>query len=82
MISKRVLSVSALLASIILLPACTSYEPVSVKQCGKVVKHATKVLGALAPSRSKLLASCKKASDTQRGCFMAATIAGELSQCK
>jgi len=81
MISKRVLSVSALLASIILLPACTSYEPVSVKKCGSVVKHATKVLGSLAPSRSKLLTRCKKASDTQRGCFMAATTAGQLSQC-
>jgi len=82
MISKRTLSISALMASIVVLSACTNYEPVSVKQCSKVVKHASKVLGSLAPSRTKLLSSCKKASDTQRGCFMAATTAGQLSQCQ
>jgi len=60
---------------------CTSYEPVSVKQCTSVVKHAQKVLGKMSPPYEKLLKSCKAATDNERGCIMAAKKMGQITQC-
>ena len=60
---------------------CTSYEPVSVKQCASVVKHAQKVLGKMSPPYKELLKSCKAATDTERGCIMAAKKMGQITQC-
>ena len=65
----------------VFLASCESYEPVAVSECPKVVSHAQKVLGDFAPSRSEMMADCKKASDSERGCVMAATKKGKLAQC-
>ncbi len=60
---------------------CTQHDPVAASDCDKVVKHAQKVLGDMAPSSQELMASCKQASDSERGCVMAATKKGQLAQC-
>jgi len=65
----------------LLLTGCSSYDPVPVSKCSKVVSHAKKTLGTLAPKYSEMMASCKKASDQERGCIMAATKAGQVAQC-
>jgi len=70
-----------LLTTGLLLTGCSSYDPVPVSKCSKVVSHAKKTLGKLAPTYSKMMASCKKASDQERGCIMAATKAGQVAQC-
>ena len=63
------------------LAACSDYEPVAQSDCGKVVSHAQKILGALAPSAGELMSQCKAASDSERGCVMASTKKGQLAQC-
>ncbi|MDD1795140.1 hypothetical protein L4D06_09620 [Enterovibrio makurazakiensis] len=63
------------------LTACTDYDPIPVSQCSKVVSHAQKVLGAMAPSASELMGQCKSATDSERGCVIAATKKGQLAQC-
>ena len=70
-----------IIISVSLLQGCSNYDPVKVSQCGKVVSHATKILGDMAPSRSEMMADCKKASDNDRGCVMAATKKGQVAQC-
>ncbi|MEI8611683.1 hypothetical protein P4S70_23585 [Enterovibrio sp. Hal110] len=55
--------------------------PVPESKCGEVVKHAQKVLGAMAPSAGELMSQCKAADDSARGCVMAATKKGALAQC-
>jgi len=72
---------STLLTTSLLLSGCSSYDPVPVSKCSKVVSHAKKTLGKLAPKYSEMMASCKKASDQERGCIMAATKAGQVAQC-
>lgn len=72
---------TALFAAVFSLSACSDYEPVAKSECGKVVQHAQKVLGALAPSASELMSQCQAASDSERGCVMAATKKGQLAQC-
>jgi hypothetical protein len=64
-----------------LVSGCTNYEPVSVKECSAVVKHAQKVLGKLSPPYKELLKSCTTASDEVRGCIMAAEKMGQITQC-
>ena len=74
----------ALLFTIILflmLSACTNYDPVPVGKCSEVVKHAKKVLGSMSPDHKSLMADCKAATDSERGCVMAATKKGKLAQC-
>ena len=66
---------------LIVIQGCSSYEPVSIKQCNNVVKHAQKVLGKMSPPHKELLKSCKAASDDKRGCIMAAKKMGQMSQC-
>ena len=64
-----------------IIQACNSYDPVPKSKCGKVVKHAQKVLGKFAPKYSDMMKDCKAASDSERGCIMAATKAGQVAQC-
>ncbi|OEE66141.1 hypothetical protein A1OO_10125 [Enterovibrio norvegicus FF-33] len=63
------------------LNACSGHDPVPESECGKVVSHAQKVLGAMAPSAGELMGQCKSASDSERGCVLAATKKGQLAQC-
>jgi len=65
----------------LLISACSNYEPVSVAECDKVVAHAAKVLGNFAPKQSVMMADCKKATDNERGCIMASTKKGQIAQC-
>lgn len=70
-----------LVVSASFLQGCSNYDPVKVSQCSKVVSHAQKILGGMAPKRSEMMADCKKASDNDRGCVMAATKKGQVAQC-
>ncbi len=72
---------SGIIFGVLLLQGCSSYEPVSVSKCDAVIKHAKKVLGEMAPTHSKMQAECKAATDQERGCMMAATTKGQISQC-
>jgi len=78
---KTAILFTGLITGSLLIQGCNSYDPVPVSQCKKVVKHAKKVLGKMAPKHSKMIADCKKASDSERGCIMAATKAGAMAQC-
>ncbi|PCJ15628.1 MAG: hypothetical protein COB04_12930 [Gammaproteobacteria bacterium] len=71
----------ALFVTFSFLQGCSSHDPVAVSECPKVVKHAQKILGAMAPKRSQMVDDCKKASDSDRGCIMAATTKGQVAQC-
>jgi hypothetical protein len=64
-----------------LLLGCSDYDPVPKSQCSSVVQHAQKVLGAMSPEYSQMMADCKGASDKERGCVMAATKKGQVAQC-
>ena len=76
-----ILPLSIGIASILMLSGCTNYEPVAAGKCPEVVKHAKKVLGAMAPDAKTMMADCKAATDSERGCVMAATKKGALAQC-
>ncbi|WP_083699792.1 hypothetical protein [Shewanella sp. UCD-KL12] len=65
----------------VLLTSCSNYDPVPVEKCAEVVKHAKKILGSMAPDNASMMADCKKASDSDRGCVMAATKKGAVAQC-
>ncbi|NRD74891.1 hypothetical protein HQQ94_17050 [Shewanella sp. VB17] len=67
--------------SLLSLNGCTNYAPVPAEKCTEVVKHAKKVLGSMAPDGKTMMADCKAASDSERGCVMAATKKGALAQC-
>ena len=64
-----------------LLSGCSNYDPVPVEKCNEVVKHAQKVLGSMAPDVKTMMADCKAASDSERGCVLAASKKGALAQC-
>lgn len=64
-----------------LVQACNNYDPVPKSQCTKVVKHAKKILGSFAPKHSQMVKDCKSATDSERGCIMAATKKGQVAQC-
>ncbi|WP_434355192.1 hypothetical protein NF212_10050 [Parasalinivibrio latis] len=81
MISRSFTTFSVSLLMVIGLSACTDHPPVSVDKCGEVVRHAKSVLGGLAPDTATLLRQCQTATDSERGCVMAATTKGALSQC-
>jgi len=66
---------------LLLLNGCTNYDPVPIEKCTEVVKHAQKVLGSMAPDAKTMMEDCKSASDSERGCVMAATKKGALAQC-
>ncbi len=72
---------AAIIGVSVILSACSSYDPVPVSDCGKVVKHAKKVLKEFAPSHAEMTKDCKAATDTERGCIMAATKKGQILQC-
>ncbi|MEC4728442.1 hypothetical protein HWQ46_23225 [Shewanella sp. D64] len=76
-----ILPLTLCIVSILMLSGCTDYEPVAAGKCSEVVKHAKKVLGSLAPDGKTMMADCKAASDSERGCVMAATKKGALAQC-
>ena len=78
---KSLILIISIISGALLLQGCSSYDPVPTSQCKKVVKHAKKVLRKMAPKHSKMTADCKKASDSERGCIMAATKAGAMAQC-
>lgn len=78
---KNRIAITTLVLGISFISGCSNYEPVAASECGKVVKHAQKVLGSMAPSRSDMMADCKKASDNERGCVMASDKKGALAQC-
>lgn len=63
------------------LSACDSYEPVAASECAAVIKHSQKVLGDYAPSYADLVRDCQGATDSERGCAMAATKKGQMLQC-
>ena len=67
--------------AVLFLPSCTDYEPVAASDCDKVVQHAQQVLGNFAPSYADGMKDCKAASDSERGCVLAATKKGQLAQC-
>jgi len=64
-----------------LITGCSSYEPVSKSKCKSVVNHAKKILADFAPSHADMLEDCNSASDSERGCIMAATKKGHIAQC-
>ena len=68
-------------SAVVVLPACTDYEPIPVSECEMVVAHAQKVLGNFAPSYADMLKDCKAATDSERGCVIAATKKGQVAQC-
>ena len=78
---KKRISITAIVLGLAFMSACSNYDPVAASECGAVVRHAQKVLGSLAPSRSDMMADCKKASDNERGCVMASDKKGALAQC-
>ncbi|ODA35726.1 hypothetical protein A8L45_02950 [Veronia pacifica] len=63
------------------LTACSDHPPIAVDQCGKVIAHAKQVLGSMAPDNATLMSQCQAATDSERGCVMAATKKGQLAQC-
>ncbi|RXJ73286.1 hypothetical protein CS022_10885 [Veronia nyctiphanis] len=65
----------------LLTSACTDHPAVSVDQCNQVVAHAKQVLGSMAPDNATLVSQCQAATDSERGCVMAATKKGQLAQC-
>lgn len=73
--------IMTLLIAPLVITACTDYDPVPASDCSNVVQHAQEVLGNFAPSYNDLMTDCKSASDSERGCVMAATKKGQLAQC-
>jgi len=67
--------------SVSLLIGCSNYEPVPKSKCKAVVKHAKKILADFAPSNADMLKDCNAASDSERGCIMAASKKGHIAQC-
>jgi len=65
----------------IFLTSCSNYDPVAASDCDKVVRHTQKVLGDFAPSYADGMKECKAASDSERGCAMAATKKGQIARC-
>ena len=80
-LQKSIRPIAGLFMGVLLMQGCSNYEPVSVSECSKVVAHATQVLGNFASSYSEMMADCKKATDNERGCIMAATKKGQIAQC-
>ena len=78
---KSVKVITCLFIGVLLMQGCSKHDPVSVAECDKVVAHAAKVLGKFASSNAVMMADCKKATDNERGCIMAATKKGQIAQC-
>ena len=78
---KSLRYIIVLVLGIVFIQGCSRYDPVPVSDCKKVVRHAQKVLGDLAPSKKEMMADCKKASDNDRGCIMASSKKGQVAQC-
>ncbi|MEE8057631.1 MAG: hypothetical protein V3T17_07340 [Pseudomonadales bacterium] len=73
--------ICGLFVGVLFIQGCSDYDPVPASQCTDVVQHAQKVLGDFAPDYAKMMTDCKQASDTERGCVMAATKKGQVAQC-
>lgn len=78
---NMILKTAFLTCAMFSISACSDYDPVAKSDCSKVVSHAQKILGALAPSASELMSQCQSASDSERGCVMASNKKGQLAQC-
>jgi len=78
---KSINCIAGIFVGALILQGCSSYDPVPASQCKKVVKHAKEVLGSFAPKYSEMMSDCKKATDQERGCIMAATKKGQIAQC-
>jgi len=78
---KSIKHITSLFIGVLLIQGCNNYDPVSASECNKVVAHATKVLGDFASSYTEMITDCKKATDSERGCIMAATKKGQIAQC-
>ncbi|PCK07553.1 MAG: hypothetical protein COA42_13700 [Alteromonadaceae bacterium] len=78
---KSIYRIAGLFVGVLLISSCSNYDPVPVSKCAEVVSHAAKVLGDFAPSHSEMMEECKKATDKERGCVMAATKKGKIAQC-
>ena len=61
--------------------SCSEAPSVPKSECKKVVAHAKSILKDKAPSKSKMLKQCEKASDTARGCVMSSKKAMQILQC-
>lgn len=59
----------------------SKYPEISKKECGKIVANAQKLLGKQADPAKKLMADCKKAEPTARGCAKLADSAADLLRC-
>jgi len=80
-VDNLMVRVIGLIVALLVLQACSNYDPVPAGDCGKVVEHARQVLGDFAPSYADMMKDCKAASDSERGCVMAATKKGQVAQC-
>jgi hypothetical protein len=78
---KKSIKLAAISITTVALVACSSYEPVPASECKKVVSHSKKILGSMAPSYKEMMKECEAASDTDRGCAMAAEKPGQLMKC-
>ena len=74
--------ITGLFVGVVSMQGCSSYDPVPVSQCSKVVEHVSEILGKMAPSYSEMMKSCKASTDKKRGCAMAAITTGDISQCR
>ena len=62
--------------------ACSDPEPVPADQCKAVVRHTRAIMGqGVQQSETEMLATCKTATDAQRGCAMAANSIATLLRC-
>lgn len=81
MYSSKLSKASLTLLGLVILTGCSNYDPVPASQCDKVVAHSKKILGDMAPSYKDMMKECKAASDSDRGCAMAAEKPGQLVKC-
>ncbi len=80
--NTRIIRGAIVLTAFLFVTGCgPSYEPVAASQCGKLVKHARGLLGKRADSYSETMATCKAATDQERGCAMVADSAADLMRC-
>lgn len=80
-LAKTFTRATTTLMAALLLVGCNNYDPVAASECDKVVSHTLKVLGNFAPSYGDAMKDCKAATDSERGCAMAATKKGKIAQC-
>lgn len=72
---------TSLVGASILMTAYGQDEKVSAELCPKIASHIQDIQLHQAPSLSAVLASCKVASDEERGCMLAASSSQQLAKC-